>query len=56
MRAVFADSFFFFALLNPRDPTHVRAVAFTGVYTGGIVTTGRIRRRDFTCLAASAVA
>ncbi len=40
MTTVFADSFYFFALLNPRDPAHARAVAFTGAYTGRIVTTG----------------
>jgi predicted nucleic acid-binding protein len=40
MRTVFADSFYFFALLNPRDPDHAKAVAFTGAYTGRIVTTG----------------
>src|SRR5207237_354697 len=40
MKPVFADSFYFFALLNPRDPAHTKAVAFTQAYTGQIVTTG----------------
>jgi uncharacterized protein len=40
MRIVFADAFYFFALLNPRDPAHAKAVAFTGAYTGQTVTTG----------------
>ncbi len=40
MKTVFADSFYFFALLNPRDPAHTRAVAFTNAYFGQIVTTG----------------
>jgi len=42
MKTVFADSFYFFALLNPRDPAHAKAAAFTGAYTGRIVTTGWI--------------
>ena len=40
MKTVFADSFYFFALLNPRDAAHAKAVAFTQTYTGRIVTTG----------------
>jgi predicted nucleic acid-binding protein len=40
MRTIFADSFYFFALLNSRDPAHAKAVAFTGAYSGRIVTTG----------------
>jgi predicted nucleic acid-binding protein len=42
MRTVFADSFYFFALLNPRGSAHARAVAFTKAFTGRIVTTGWI--------------
>ncbi len=42
MTAVFADSFYFFALLNPGDPYHVNAVAFSDHYTGVIVTTAWI--------------
>jgi predicted nucleic acid-binding protein len=40
MRAVFADSFHFFALANDRDPAHAKAVAFVQRYTGRLVTTG----------------
>jgi predicted nucleic acid-binding protein len=40
MTTVFADSFYFFALLNARDPAHRKAVEFTSTYHGRIVTTG----------------
>ncbi len=40
MTTVFADSFYFFALLNPRDPFHAKAVAFAQTYGGKVVTTG----------------
>jgi predicted nucleic acid-binding protein len=40
MNVVFADSFFFFALLNPNDPAHAKAVAYTQTYRGRLVTTG----------------
>ncbi len=39
MRTVFADSFFYFALVNPNDPAHAKAMAFTQGYTGRTVTT-----------------
>jgi uncharacterized protein len=42
MTKVFADSFYFFALLNPKDPAHAQAVAFTKEYTGLTITTGWI--------------
>ena len=42
MKMVFADSFYFFALTNPNDPAHARAVAFTKTYAGAQVTTGWI--------------
>ena len=42
MRTVFADSFYFFALTNPNDPAHSRAVAFTKTFAGTQVTTGWI--------------
>jgi len=42
MRTVFADSFYFFALLNDRDLAHERAVAFPQSYRGRMVTTGWI--------------
>jgi uncharacterized protein len=40
MNVVFADSFFFFALLNPNDAAHTKAVTFTRSYRGRLVTTG----------------
>ena len=40
MRTVFADSFFFFALVNDGDPAHERATAFIKPYFGQVVTTG----------------
>ncbi len=40
MKTVFADSFYFFALANPHDPAHARAVTFVQTFTGRIVTTG----------------
>ncbi len=39
MRAVFADTFYLLALLNPTDQAHARAVAFTSGYQGRLVTT-----------------
>lgn len=33
------DSFYFFAILNPRDAAHARAVEFSGCFTGPMVTT-----------------
>lgn len=38
MQAVFADSFYFFALGNSNDPAHLKAVAFSRDYTGRLVT------------------
>lgn len=42
MRTVFSDSFYFFALLNDRDPAHEKAVAFLQSYRGRMLTTGWI--------------
>lgn len=39
-RAVFADSYFYFALLNQRERAHAPAVAFVESFTGQLVTTG----------------
>lgn len=39
MKAVFADTFFFLAAVNPRDAAHGRAIAFSSQHQGGIVTT-----------------
>jgi uncharacterized protein len=42
MRTVFADTFYFFALVNPNDPAHAKAKAFTAAYMERTVTTGWI--------------
>src|SRR5438270_3601028 len=34
MNAVFADSFYYFALVNPNDPAHAKTTAFTQTYMG----------------------
>lgn len=39
MRTVFADIFYFFALLNARDSKHPEAVAFANGFAGRLVTT-----------------
>jgi hypothetical protein len=39
MKSVFADSYYFFALLNPNDPAHAKAVAFSQTWTDRVVTT-----------------
>jgi predicted nucleic acid-binding protein len=40
MKAVFADSFYYFALVNASDPAHGKATAFSASYSGRTVTTG----------------
>ena|SRR5438445_5141179 len=40
MNTVFADTFYFLALLNPTDHAHAKAVAFTSSNTIRMVTTG----------------
>jgi uncharacterized protein len=39
MSLVFADSFYFFALLNPRDAEHAKATAFSQSKAPGVLTT-----------------
>jgi predicted nucleic acid-binding protein len=39
MTPVFADTFFFLALINPRDAAHAKAVAVAGARTGPLITT-----------------
>jgi uncharacterized protein len=39
MTRVFADSYFFFALLNPHDPAHTKALDFSRQNRGPLVTT-----------------
>lgn len=40
MKTVFADTFYFLALLNASDHAHGRADAFTSSFTGRLLTTG----------------
>lgn len=40
MRTVFADTFYYFALVNPSNPVHAKARELTATYTGRVVTTG----------------
>ena len=42
MKPVFADTFYFFALLNQQEPSHAKAVDFTKSFRGQIITTGWI--------------
>ena len=42
MRRVFADSYYFFAMGNVRDPAHARTVEFNRSFVGRLVTTGWI--------------
>ncbi len=39
MTTVFADSFYFFALVNDKDPAHGKAIRFLQTYQGRILTT-----------------
>jgi len=39
MTTVFADPFYFIALLSPADEAHERAVAFTQKFSGSLLTT-----------------
>ena len=39
MRAVFADTFFILAAVNPRDAAHARAIAFSSQFGGELITT-----------------
>lgn len=39
MKAVFADAFFYFALMNRRDSDHAKALQFVKSYAGRYVTT-----------------
>ncbi len=39
MRIIFADAFYFFALVNERDRAHQRALEFLRTYQGTLITT-----------------
>jgi predicted nucleic acid-binding protein len=54
MNCVFADSFYFFALLNPKDTAHRRALEFSQQNQGPIVTTAWVLTELADGLAASA--
>jgi predicted nucleic acid-binding protein len=40
MSSVFTDTYYFLALLNPKDRGHSKAAAFTKTFTGRMITTG----------------
>ena len=42
MRVIFADAFYYLALLNPRDSAHARAVAIGPTLSGRLVTTSYV--------------
>ncbi|MFI5379940.1 MAG: type II toxin-antitoxin system VapC family toxin [Tepidisphaerales bacterium] len=42
MNAIFADSFYFFFLLNPRDTAHARARTFSQGFGGSLISTAWI--------------
>ncbi|HLW67063.1 MAG TPA: PIN domain-containing protein [Gemmataceae bacterium] len=39
MNTVFADTFYFLALINARDQAHARAISYTAAFQGRMVTT-----------------
>ena len=39
MKSLFVDSFFFFAILNPKDAAHSKAIEFSKQHTGPLLTT-----------------
>jgi predicted nucleic acid-binding protein len=54
MTVVFADSFYYFALVNRTDPAHARATAFAANDTRPVVTTGWVLTEIADGLSASA--
>jgi len=53
MRTVFADTFYFLALVNALDKAHARAMAFTASYRGKLITTEWVMIELADALAAS---
>ncbi|HEV3259839.1 MAG TPA: hypothetical protein VG013_23425 [Gemmataceae bacterium] len=53
MRTVFADTYYFLALLNPSDQGHARAVTFTTTFVGRMVMTGWVLTELADALAAT---
>ena len=39
MKSLFVDSFFFFAILNPKDAAYSKAIEFSKQHTGPLLTT-----------------
>src|SRR5438046_390905 len=54
MTSVFADTFYFLALVNNSDQGHAKAVAFTKSYVGRLITTGWVLTELGDALAGSA--
>jgi len=55
MTTVFADTYYFLALVNAKDAGHARAVAFTKAFTGRMVTTAWVLTEMADALASSAL-
>jgi uncharacterized protein len=53
MRVVFADTYYYLALLNPRDSAHARALAISPTLTGRLVTTSYVLTEVADALAAA---
>jgi predicted nucleic acid-binding protein len=53
MTLVFADTFYYLALLNKSDQSHARALEYTSKFTGRMVTTGWVLSELGDALAAS---
>jgi predicted nucleic acid-binding protein len=53
MIAVFADTYYFLALLSPSDKGHSQATAYTKAFTGRMVTTGWVLTELADALAAT---
>jgi predicted nucleic acid-binding protein len=52
MRAIFADTYYYLAVLNPRDAAHARALAIGPALSGRLVTTSYILTEVADALAA----
>jgi uncharacterized protein len=55
VNGIFADTYYYLALLNNTDGGHVRAMAFTRQYAGRMVTTGWVLSELGDALAATAM-
>ena len=42
MKSVFVDSFYFFAILNPQDAAHHKAIEYSQQHSGPLVTTTEV--------------